>query len=92
MPGTTKPSRDSAQFAGQVNRMFDRVASRYDALNSVMTAGLHHRWRERAADRAEQEAVEIAMRDAEGDRARAAARLGISLSTLGRRLRAGEES
>ncbi len=30
--------------------MFDRVAGRYDALNSVMTAGLHHRWRERAAD------------------------------------------
>ncbi len=52
-PHSTKPSRDSAQFAGQVNRMFDRVASRYDALNSVMTAGLHHRWRERAAERAE---------------------------------------
>ena len=33
--------------------MFDRVAARYDVLNSVMTAGLHHRWRERAADRAE---------------------------------------
>ena len=33
--------------------MFDRVAGHYDALNSVMTAGLHHRWRERAADRAE---------------------------------------
>jgi demethylmenaquinone methyltransferase/2-methoxy-6-polyprenyl-1,4-benzoquinol methylase len=32
--------------------MFDRVAGRYDALNSVMTAGLHHRWRQRAADRA----------------------------------------
>jgi len=32
--------------------MFDRVAGHYDALNSVMTAGLHHRWRERAADRA----------------------------------------
>jgi demethylmenaquinone methyltransferase/2-methoxy-6-polyprenyl-1,4-benzoquinol methylase len=31
--------------------MFDRVAGRYDALNSVMTAGLHHRWRQRAADR-----------------------------------------
>ena len=30
--------------------MFDRVAGHYDALNSVMTAGLHHRWRERAAD------------------------------------------
>jgi demethylmenaquinone methyltransferase / 2-methoxy-6-polyprenyl-1,4-benzoquinol methylase len=33
--------------------MFDRVAGRYDLLNEVMTAGLHHRWRERAADRAE---------------------------------------
>ena len=51
MTGTTKPSRDSAQFAGQVNRMFDRIAPRYDLLNSVMSAGLHHRWRERAANR-----------------------------------------
>jgi demethylmenaquinone methyltransferase/2-methoxy-6-polyprenyl-1,4-benzoquinol methylase len=32
--------------------MFDRVASRYDLLNSAMTAGLHHRWRERAAEQA----------------------------------------
>jgi demethylmenaquinone methyltransferase/2-methoxy-6-polyprenyl-1,4-benzoquinol methylase len=30
--------------------MFDRVARVYDLLNSVMTAGLHHAWRERAAD------------------------------------------
>lgn len=52
MTGTTRPSRDSAQFADQVNRMFDRIAGRYDLLNSVMTAGLHHRWRQRAADRA----------------------------------------
>ncbi len=52
MAGTTKPSRDSAQFAEQVNRMFDRVAQRYDLLNSLMSAGLHHRWRELAADRA----------------------------------------
>lgn len=61
MAGTTKPSRDSAQFAGQVNRMFDRVASRYDALNSVMTAGLHHAWRKRAADRAELRAGDSAL-------------------------------
>jgi len=33
--------------------MFDRIAAIYDPLNSAMTAGLHHRWRERAADRAE---------------------------------------
>ena len=30
--------------------MFDRIARVYDLLNTVMTAGLHHRWRERAAD------------------------------------------
>jgi len=36
--------------AGQVQAMFDRVARGYDLLNSVMSAGLHHRWRERAAD------------------------------------------
>ena len=50
---TINDNRQSPDFAGQVNRMFDRVAGRYDALNSVMTAGLHHRWRERAAERAE---------------------------------------
>jgi demethylmenaquinone methyltransferase / 2-methoxy-6-polyprenyl-1,4-benzoquinol methylase len=61
MAGTTKPSRDSAQFAEQVNRMFDRVAQRYDLLNTLMSAGLHHRWRERAADRAELRAGEAAL-------------------------------
>ena len=34
----------------QVRAMFDRIARVYDLMNSVMTAGLHHRWRERAAD------------------------------------------
>jgi demethylmenaquinone methyltransferase / 2-methoxy-6-polyprenyl-1,4-benzoquinol methylase len=38
---------------GQVRAMFDRIASVYDAMNSVMTAGLHHRWRARAADLAD---------------------------------------
>jgi demethylmenaquinone methyltransferase/2-methoxy-6-polyprenyl-1,4-benzoquinol methylase len=30
--------------------MFDRIAGVYDPLNTVMTAGLHHTWRRRAAD------------------------------------------
>jgi demethylmenaquinone methyltransferase/2-methoxy-6-polyprenyl-1,4-benzoquinol methylase len=30
--------------------MFDRIAGVYDAMNSVMTAGMHHRWRRRAVD------------------------------------------
>lgn len=34
----------------QVRAMFDRIAGVYDRLNSVMTVGLHHRWRQRAAD------------------------------------------
>src|SRR5918912_820462 len=34
----------------QVQAMFDRIARVYDLMNSVMTVGLHHRWRTRAAD------------------------------------------
>jgi len=34
----------------EVRAMFDRIARVYDPLNTAMTAGLHHRWRERAVD------------------------------------------
>jgi len=37
----------------QVRAMFDRIARVYDRMNSVMTAGMHHRWRARAADLAQ---------------------------------------
>ncbi|MEA2218672.1 MAG: demethylmenaquinone methyltransferase / 2-methoxy-6-polyprenyl,4-benzoquinol methylase [Solirubrobacteraceae bacterium] len=37
----------------QVRAMFDRIAGFYDVMNSVMTAGLHHGWRRRAADLAD---------------------------------------
>jgi demethylmenaquinone methyltransferase / 2-methoxy-6-polyprenyl-1,4-benzoquinol methylase len=36
--------------AVQVRSMFDGIAGVYDLLNTAMTAGLHHRWRARAAD------------------------------------------
>jgi demethylmenaquinone methyltransferase/2-methoxy-6-polyprenyl-1,4-benzoquinol methylase len=36
--------------AGQVRAMFDRIAGVYDLMNTAMTAGMHHRWRSRAAD------------------------------------------
>lgn len=48
-----KPSRNSAEFAGEVRGMFDRIAGVYDLMNSTMSAGMHHRWRERAAEMAE---------------------------------------
>lgn len=37
----------------QVRSMFDRISGVYDLMNQVMTAGLHHAWRRRAADLAE---------------------------------------
>ncbi len=39
--------------ATQVRAMFDGIAGVYDALNTAMTAGLHHRWRARAAELAD---------------------------------------
>ena len=48
-------------FAGQIRGMFDRIAGIYDLMNSAMTVGLHHRWRERAADLAELEAGDSAL-------------------------------
>jgi demethylmenaquinone methyltransferase / 2-methoxy-6-polyprenyl-1,4-benzoquinol methylase len=46
-------ARSGTLEEGQVRAMFDRIAGAYDLMNSVMTAGLHHRWRERAAELAE---------------------------------------
>jgi demethylmenaquinone methyltransferase / 2-methoxy-6-polyprenyl-1,4-benzoquinol methylase len=53
--GATAPSPARAADRGtlpepEVRAMFDRIARVYDLINSVMTAGLHHRWRRRAAD------------------------------------------
>jgi demethylmenaquinone methyltransferase / 2-methoxy-6-polyprenyl-1,4-benzoquinol methylase len=46
----TPAARSGTLEEGQVRAMFDRIARVYDRMNSVMTAGMHHRWRERAVD------------------------------------------
>jgi demethylmenaquinone methyltransferase / 2-methoxy-6-polyprenyl-1,4-benzoquinol methylase len=43
-------ARSGTLPADSVRAMFDRIAGVYDLMNTVMTAGLHHRWRERAVD------------------------------------------
>jgi demethylmenaquinone methyltransferase / 2-methoxy-6-polyprenyl-1,4-benzoquinol methylase len=46
---SARPQSAGTLPATQVRAMFDRIAGVYDRMNGVMTAGLHHRWRERAA-------------------------------------------
>jgi demethylmenaquinone methyltransferase / 2-methoxy-6-polyprenyl-1,4-benzoquinol methylase len=43
-------ARSGTLPADNVRAMFDRISGVYDVMNTVMTAGLHHRWRSRAAD------------------------------------------
>jgi demethylmenaquinone methyltransferase/2-methoxy-6-polyprenyl-1,4-benzoquinol methylase len=51
-PSSTGGAQSGTLPEPQVQAMFDRIAGVYDLMNSVMTAGLHHRWRARAADMA----------------------------------------
>jgi demethylmenaquinone methyltransferase/2-methoxy-6-polyprenyl-1,4-benzoquinol methylase len=51
LPGAPLSGASSGRLeAGEVRAMFDRLAGVYDPMNTAMTAGLHHRWRERAAE------------------------------------------
>jgi demethylmenaquinone methyltransferase / 2-methoxy-6-polyprenyl-1,4-benzoquinol methylase len=49
-PGSPEPASSGALDEPQVQAMFDRIAGLYDRMNTVMTAGLHHQWRRRAAE------------------------------------------
>jgi demethylmenaquinone methyltransferase/2-methoxy-6-polyprenyl-1,4-benzoquinol methylase len=51
--GSGVPRRDSEEFANEVRGMFDRISGVYDVVNSAMTVGLHHQWRQRAVERAQ---------------------------------------
>lgn len=53
MSGGDGAPRTGTMSEPQVRAMFDRIAGFYDVMNSVMTAGLHHRWRSRAVDLAQ---------------------------------------
>ena len=53
MSGGDDAPRTGTMSEPQVRAMFDRIAGFYDVMNSVMTAGLHHRWRARAVDLAD---------------------------------------
>ncbi len=37
---------DASPEPGKIRDMFDEIAGSYDRLNDLMTAGLHHRWRD----------------------------------------------
>jgi demethylmenaquinone methyltransferase / 2-methoxy-6-polyprenyl-1,4-benzoquinol methylase len=81
-PGNGQGTLEEAQ----VRAMFDRIAGLYDRMNTVMTAGLHHKWRQRAADLAAlspgQRALDVA--SGTGDLAlELATRVGPDGSVLG---------
>ncbi|MFZ0040104.1 MAG: bifunctional demethylmenaquinone methyltransferase/2-methoxy-6-polyprenyl-1,4-benzoquinol methylase UbiE [Solirubrobacteraceae bacterium] len=50
VPESGQPPSSGTLPEPQVRAMFDRISGVYDRMNSVMTAGLHHQWRRRAAD------------------------------------------
>ena len=52
-PGAQEEASPGSLDEPQVRAMFDRIAGLYDRMNTVMTAGLHHQWRRRAADLAQ---------------------------------------
>jgi demethylmenaquinone methyltransferase/2-methoxy-6-polyprenyl-1,4-benzoquinol methylase len=67
--------------------MFDRIAGVYDVMNSVMTAGMHHRWRRRAADLAQ-----LATGDEALDVATGTGDLAVELGSRGARVTASDFS
>ena len=48
-PGETLQGDARRRFVGE---MFGRIARRYDLMNTLMTAGMHHRWRKVAVEAA----------------------------------------
>jgi len=68
---------DPAEKAGMVRGVFDRVASRYDLMNDLMSAGVHRLWKDAVASRLNPQPGEFIIDCAggTGDMARRFARL-----------------
>jgi len=49
---TAKPP-EGREAEARIRSMFDRIAGRYDLLNSIMSARMHHRWRARTVELAD---------------------------------------
>jgi transcriptional regulator with PAS, ATPase and Fis domain len=78
---------DGPEIRPEHLRLQPDVRERPRIADAVDLSGTLAEVRERAAVLAEREAIAEALRDCDGDRVAAAARLGVSVSTLGRRLR-----
>ncbi|MCC7266147.1 MAG: class I SAM-dependent methyltransferase [Caulobacteraceae bacterium] len=68
---------DASEKAGLVRGVFDRVASRYDLMNDLMSAGVHRLWKDAAAARLNPQPGELILDVAggTGDMARRYARM-----------------
>lgn len=68
---------DASEKAGLVRGVFDRVASRYDLMNDLMSAGVHRLWKDAAAARLNPQPGELVLDVAggTGDMARRYARM-----------------
>jgi demethylmenaquinone methyltransferase/2-methoxy-6-polyprenyl-1,4-benzoquinol methylase len=50
MTAVRDKSPDAQQAEARIRSMFDRIAGRYDLLNTIMSARMHHRWRARTVE------------------------------------------
>jgi demethylmenaquinone methyltransferase/2-methoxy-6-polyprenyl-1,4-benzoquinol methylase len=53
VPAVTAKPPNAQEAEARIRSMFDRIAGRYDLLNSIMSARMHHRWRARTVELAD---------------------------------------
>jgi demethylmenaquinone methyltransferase / 2-methoxy-6-polyprenyl-1,4-benzoquinol methylase len=53
VPVVTARTPNAQEAEARIRSMFDRIAGRYDLLNTIMSARMHHRWRARTVELAD---------------------------------------